>query len=178
MLAVQPAQHSLFEKNVSFAVINIRVLLFMSSMTIETIIASFCSFCISFQIPPLSSCMVFSVHFIVDIRSETSFHVHIDRIAHYPPTATRVHPHRHTCPPHRSPAGEEFKDHPKPLQGNNDMLCLTRPDVIIGIHTQYLEAGADFVETNTFNSTRIAQADYGTEHLVCCPDYACRREYA
>lgn len=65
--------------------------------------------------------------------------------------------------------GEEFKDHPKPLQGNNDMLVLTRPDVILDIHLQYMEAGADFVETNTFNSTKIAQADYGMEHLVCSP---------
>lgn len=62
--------------------------------------------------------------------------------------------------------GEEFKEHPKPLQGNNDILVLTRPEVIYDIHTQYLQAGADFVETNTFNSTCIAQADYGTEHLV------------
>ena len=45
-------------------------------------------------------------------------------------------------------------------------MVLTRPDVILDIHKQYLEAGADFVETNTFNSTVIAQADYGMEHLV------------
>ena len=69
-------------------------------------------------------------------------------------------------PPSAHIVGDEFKDHAKPLQGNNDMLVLTRPDVILDIHLQYLGAGADFVETNTFNSTRIAQADYGTEHLV------------
>eukprot|EP00048_Salpingoeca_helianthica_P021694 m.13842 g.13842 ORF g.13842 m.13842 type:complete len:1244 (-) comp6297_c0_seq2:195-3926(-) len=62
--------------------------------------------------------------------------------------------------------GTEFADHAKPLKGNNDILSLTRPDVIYGIHMEYLEAGADIIETNTFNSTKIAQADYGTEHLV------------
>ncbi|MGM0675683.1 MAG: homocysteine S-methyltransferase family protein, partial [Spirochaetota bacterium] len=52
------------------------------------------------------------------------------------------------------------------LRGNNDLLTLTRPDVITEIHTQFLDAGADFVETNTFNSTSISQSDYHTEHLV------------
>ncbi|MBL8914807.1 MAG: homocysteine S-methyltransferase family protein [Archangium sp.] len=56
--------------------------------------------------------------------------------------------------------GERFKAHPKDLKGNNDLLCLTRPDVITEIHRRYLEAGADVVETNTFSSTSIAQADY------------------
>ncbi|MCW3846124.1 homocysteine S-methyltransferase family protein [Sphingomonas sp. LB-2] len=51
-------------------------------------------------------------------------------------------------------------------KGNNDLLCLTRPDIIEGIHTAYFEAGADMVETNTFSGTRIAMADYGCEHLV------------
>ncbi|MDG2002623.1 MAG: homocysteine S-methyltransferase family protein [Novosphingobium sp.] len=51
-------------------------------------------------------------------------------------------------------------------KGNNDLLCLTRPDVIGAIHTAYLDAGADMIETNTFSSTRIAMADYGCEHLV------------
>jgi len=51
-------------------------------------------------------------------------------------------------------------------KGNNDLLCLTRPDVIREIHDAYLDAGADLIETNTFNSTRIALADYGCEHLV------------
>ncbi|OCC24111.1 5-methyltetrahydrofolate--homocysteine methyltransferase [Croceicoccus estronivorus] len=54
----------------------------------------------------------------------------------------------------------------KDQKGNNDLLCLTRPDVIGAIHTAYLDAGADMIETNTFSSTRIAMADYGCEHLV------------
>ena len=52
------------------------------------------------------------------------------------------------------------------LRGNNDLLLLTRPDIIGGIHTAYLEAGADLVETNTFNATSVSQADYRLEHLV------------
>ncbi|WP_028918912.1 homocysteine S-methyltransferase family protein [Pseudoxanthomonas suwonensis] len=52
------------------------------------------------------------------------------------------------------------------LKGNNDLLLLTRPEVIAGIHAAYLEAGADFVETNTFNATSVSQADYHLEHLV------------
>jgi len=59
--------------------------------------------------------------------------------------------------------GEEFKDHPKDLAGNNDILTLTRPDVIKKIHRDYLEAGADIIETNTFCGTTIAQADYGLD---------------
>ncbi|XP_056155582.1 methionine synthase isoform X2 [Lampris incognitus] len=62
--------------------------------------------------------------------------------------------------------GEEFKDHPLPLKGNNDLLSITQPDVIYQIHKEYLLAGADIIETNTFNSTRIAQADYGLEHMA------------
>ena len=62
--------------------------------------------------------------------------------------------------------GERFKDHPKDLKGNNDLLLLTRPAVIRGIHADYLAAGADIVETNTFNATAISQADYGLESLV------------
>lgn len=52
------------------------------------------------------------------------------------------------------------------LKGNNDLLLLTRPDVIAGVHTAYLEAGADLVETNTFNATSVSQADYHLQHLV------------
>src|SRR6476660_829735 len=52
------------------------------------------------------------------------------------------------------------------IQGNNDLLTLTQPQIIREIHAQYFAAGADVVETNTFNSTRIAQADYAMEHLV------------
>ena len=59
-----------------------------------------------------------------------------------------------------------FEQHPHPLKGNNDLLSLTRPDIILDIHRQYLEAGADIIETNTFSGTTIAQADYGLEHAV------------
>lgn len=59
-----------------------------------------------------------------------------------------------------------FENHEKPLKGNNDLLSLTRPDVIKEIHAAYFEAGADIAETNTFSGTSIAQADYGLEHIV------------
>jgi 5-methyltetrahydrofolate--homocysteine methyltransferase len=59
--------------------------------------------------------------------------------------------------------GERFRDWPRDLKGNNDLLSLTRPDVIRAIHEEYLAAGSDIVETNTFNSTAISQADYGME---------------
>ncbi|HEY2189732.1 MAG TPA: homocysteine S-methyltransferase family protein [Caldimonas sp.] len=59
--------------------------------------------------------------------------------------------------------GERFRDHPKSLKGNGDVLQLTRPDVVEAIHEAYLRAGADIVETNTFGATRVAQADYGLE---------------
>jgi 5-methyltetrahydrofolate--homocysteine methyltransferase len=62
--------------------------------------------------------------------------------------------------------GEILKDHPHPLKGNNDLLSLTRPDIIKEIHRLYFEAGSDIVETNTFGSTWVAQADYHLEHLV------------
>ncbi|MBZ3881674.1 Methionine synthase [Sciurus carolinensis] len=62
--------------------------------------------------------------------------------------------------------GQEFKEHAKPLKGNNDILSITQPDVIYQIHKEYLLAGADIIETNTFSSTSIAQADYGLEHLA------------
>ncbi|MDP1526848.1 MAG: methionine synthase [Rhodocyclaceae bacterium] len=62
--------------------------------------------------------------------------------------------------------GQRFAQHPKDLKGNNDLLCLTRPDVIGGIHAAYLEAGADILETNTFNATRVSQAEYGLEDLA------------
>src|SRR3954471_2035873 len=62
--------------------------------------------------------------------------------------------------------GDRLKDHPKDLQGNNDLLILTRPDVISEIHGQYLEAGADIIETNTFSSTSVVQADYSLERLA------------
>ncbi|HEX8538819.1 MAG TPA: homocysteine S-methyltransferase family protein, partial [Cystobacter sp.] len=62
--------------------------------------------------------------------------------------------------------GERFKAHPKDLKGNNDLLCLTRPDVIEDIHARYFAAGADMAETNTFSSTSIAQADYELGAIV------------
>jgi 5-methyltetrahydrofolate--homocysteine methyltransferase len=62
--------------------------------------------------------------------------------------------------------GERFRDHPSLLKGNNDLLVLTRPDIIKSIHTEYLAAGADMITTNTFNSNRISMADYGMESLV------------
>ena len=63
--------------------------------------------------------------------------------------------------------GERFKDwHSSDLKGNNDLLALTQPDVIRGIHDAYLEAGADIIETNTFNATRVSQAEYGLEALA------------
>jgi len=62
--------------------------------------------------------------------------------------------------------GDRFVDHPHDLKGNNDLLCLTRPEIIQEIHSQYFEAGADMVETNTFSSTSIGQADYGLQSVV------------
>ncbi|RZK24534.1 MAG: methionine synthase, partial [Hymenobacter sp.] len=62
--------------------------------------------------------------------------------------------------------GQRFADHSHPLRGNNDLLSLTRPDIIRAIHAEYFEAGADMVETNTFSGTTIAQADYALEHVV------------
>ncbi|XP_048026464.1 methionine synthase isoform X2 [Megalobrama amblycephala] len=62
--------------------------------------------------------------------------------------------------------GQEFKDHPKSLKGNNDILSITQPDVIYSIHKEYLEAGADIIETNTFSSTSVAQQDYAMEDLA------------
>ena len=62
--------------------------------------------------------------------------------------------------------GEEFKYYDKPVKGNNDLLSLTQPDIIYDIHKQYLLAGADICETNTFSGTTIAQADYGMQNLV------------
>ncbi len=62
--------------------------------------------------------------------------------------------------------GERFKDHPSSLKGNNDLLSLTQPQIIKDIHIEYLEAGADILETNTFSGTWIAMADYKMEELV------------
>ncbi|MBT5908743.1 MAG: methionine synthase, partial [Opitutae bacterium] len=62
--------------------------------------------------------------------------------------------------------GDLFKEHDKELKGNNDLLCLTRPEIIKDIHSAYFEAGSDMVETNTFSGTSIAMADYSLEGIV------------
>ena len=62
--------------------------------------------------------------------------------------------------------GERFADFPKDVKGNNELLSLTRPDIIQDIHERYLAAGADLIETNTFGATTIAQADYDMAHLA------------
>jgi len=62
--------------------------------------------------------------------------------------------------------GNRFADHPRDLRGNNDLLVLTQPEVIDRIHREYLAAGADIIETNTFNSTAVSQADYGLQGLA------------
>ena len=62
--------------------------------------------------------------------------------------------------------GERFKNYSANLKGNNDLLSLTQPEIILNIHREYLNAGADIIETNTFNGTAISQSDYSTENLV------------
>ena len=62
--------------------------------------------------------------------------------------------------------GDRFKDHPGDLTGNNDLLSITRPDIIQEIHRSFLDSGADILETNTFNANSISQADYQAAHLV------------
>jgi len=69
-------------------------------------------------------------------------------------------------------AGELFANHPFPQQGNNDLLSLTQPELIYKIHSAYLDAGADIIETNTFNANRISQADYGLERQVKALNFA------
>ena len=61
--------------------------------------------------------------------------------------------------------GERFKDHPLDVAGDPDLLNLTRPEIVTGIHRRYFEAGADIATTNTFTATRIGQADYGLQEL-------------
>ncbi|WP_374497059.1 methionine synthase [Vogesella indigofera] len=68
--------------------------------------------------------------------------------------------------------GERFADWPRDVKGNNDLLVLTQPQIIAGIHQAYLDAGADIIETNSFNATAIAMADYGMEALVWELNYA------
>ena len=76
---------------------------------------------------------------------------------------TMIQSHRLTEADYR---GERFADWPVDLRGNNDLLSITRPQVISGIHQAYLEAGADILETNTFNSTSVSMADYRMESLA------------
>ena len=71
--------------------------------------------------------------------------------------------------------GDRLRTHGKDLKGNNDILVLTKPDVVAGIHREYLEAGADIIETNTFSSNSISQSDYGTEALVAELNYRAAR---
>ncbi|MEM7741137.1 MAG: homocysteine S-methyltransferase family protein [Pseudomonadota bacterium] len=79
------------------------------------------------------------------------------------PGGTMIQGHKLTEDDYR---GQRFADWGQDVQGNNDLLNLTRPDIITGIHRAYLDAGADIIETNTFSSTTIAQADYGMESLA------------
>ncbi|WP_290799410.1 homocysteine S-methyltransferase family protein [Flavihumibacter sp. UBA7668] len=76
---------------------------------------------------------------------------------------TMIQRHRLTEEDYR---GQRFKDWPSDLKGNNDLLCLTQPDIIEGIHREYLDAGADIIETNTFNSQKVSLADYNMEALA------------
>ena len=76
---------------------------------------------------------------------------------------TMIQRHRLTEEQYR---GQQFVSHPQPLKGNNDLLSITQPDIIRNIHLEYLEAGADIISTNTFNASRISQADYGIEDCV------------
>jgi len=62
--------------------------------------------------------------------------------------------------------GDQFKDHPVDLKGNNDILSITQPHIIEEIHRAYLEAGADIIETNTFNANPISQQDYQLQNRV------------
>ena len=62
--------------------------------------------------------------------------------------------------------GERFKEWPQDLKGNNDLLCLTKPEVVKGIHKEYLQAGADIIETNTFNAQRVSMADYHMQEFA------------
>ena len=71
--------------------------------------------------------------------------------------------------------GERLKNHHKSVRGNNDLLSLSKPDIIKTIHAAYFEVGADIIETNTFSSTTIAQADYSCEHLVYDLNYESAR---
>ena len=70
---------------------------------------------------------------------------------------------------------DRFDSHDKDLKGNNDLLCITQPEIVREIHRSYLEAGADIIETNTFNSNAISQMDYGTQDLIYELNYEAAR---
>ncbi|HVR60341.1 MAG TPA: homocysteine S-methyltransferase family protein, partial [Polyangia bacterium] len=72
--------------------------------------------------------------------------------------------------------GARFADHDRDLKGDNDLLVLTRPDVIAGIHEGYLAVGSDLIETNTFSANAVAQADYGLSHLAYEMNVAAARQ--
>src|SRR5205814_3765294 len=74
--------------------------------------------------------------------------------------STMIQSRRLSEPDYRGPATRGLQGHAHDLKGDNDLLALTNPDVIRAIHDEFLAAGADIIETNTFNATRIAQADY------------------
>src|SRR6478672_7881271 len=76
---------------------------------------------------------------------------------------TMIQRYKLTEPDYR---GERFKDWPSDVKGNNDLLSITQPQIITEIHKQYLDAGADIIETNTFSSTAIAMADYEMQSLA------------
>jgi 5-methyltetrahydrofolate--homocysteine methyltransferase len=71
--------------------------------------------------------------------------------------------------------GERFADFAHDVKGNNDLLCLTQPHIIKEVHAKYLAAGADILETNSFNATSISMADYHMEHLVAELNFAAAR---
>ena len=102
-------------------------------------------------------------HFISDVAAELEATLRERIMIFDGGTGTMIQKHRFEEDAFR---GLEFAEHPKSLKGNNDLLSLTQPDIIYTIHKDYLLAGADFIETNTFSGTRIAQSDYGLEHMV------------
>src|ERR1700712_3391020 len=96
---------------------------------------------------------------IMDIRKELQKRILIIDGA----MGTMIQRHKLTEEDYR---GERFKDWHSDVKGNNDLLCITQPEIIKGIHKQYLAAGADIIETNTFSSTVIAMADYDMQELA------------
>jgi 5-methyltetrahydrofolate--homocysteine methyltransferase len=113
-----------------------------------------------------------AVPFAVETGDETERRTRVERLERLPAErivlldgamGTMIQQHRLD---ERGFRAERFAHHSHDLRGNNDILTLTRPDIVTGIHNAYLAAGADIIETNTFNSNAISQADYGTAALV------------